>query len=157
MPTLLSIALLLTRSALSLMPTAVPETVVVDRVIGGCRVVLTMRVAPFIPIRHRLRYDGYFIERIDGRRPYGVDGGAPGEEITRLRVRWSGRVVELPGRLYSDCYNPDHGGRIMFHLAHRGSVLAVEMEAGDGAGAYGVVWYVRRDGTSYRRPPEISC
>lgn len=157
MPTLLSIALLLTRSALSLMPTAEPETVVVDRVIGGRRVVVMMSVAPFIPIRHRLRYDGSFLARIDGRCPYGVDGGAPDEEITRLRVRWNGRVVELPRRLYSDCYNPGHAGYLSFKTLHHGTVLAITMEGGDAAGSYDVVWYVPRIGAPHRREPIRLC
>src|SRR5947207_1551836 len=45
--------------------------------------------------------------RIDGKRPYGVDGGSiPEYQIDRFQVTFAGETVIVPRSLYSDCFTP---------------------------------------------------
>jgi len=99
--------------------------------------------------RHQTTLSGTaaLVTKIDGRDPLGVDGTIPRVEIRSVLLSFDGVQVQVPRRLYSDCYNPNFGKNYLAtKFGDDGESLLVFMAGGDAAGSYQVIWVLRKDG-----------
>jgi hypothetical protein len=80
---------------------------------------------------------------------YGTDGGFPGSEFYSFDVWVDGKKWSFPRRHWQDCYEP---GSIKGHLSVDGKHLEIRMDdASDGAGSYGMIWRLTKNGHVKRR------
>lgn len=92
-----------------------------------------------------------FVVKIDGRKPLGIDGSIPHSEIDSFRLLFDGKYVAVPPRLYSDCYNPNFKKDYsVIKMTDDLSSVFIFMQGSDGAGAYDVIWVLRKDGNHTR-------
>ena len=132
----------------------------------------TVRLAkrPFREEGHKVKRIGEAQFEIDGKTEWrkskvpdgslknwqGTDGGLPLTELSSFDVVVDGKRWPVPARLWRDCYNPNLGTDpkspdLWAWLSKDGTQLTVKMWGGDGAGSYGVVWHLVRDGKHSRR------
>lgn len=131
---------------------------ILDSTIHGEHVILFFSDKPFDRLGHDVlftrRYqkgdDGVSLSlKIDGKDAFGVDQDLQGisAEIDRFEIHWNGRRVAIPAKLYQDCFNP---GSVRFYPAPDGRSVLVEITGGDGGGAYGAGWILRKNGRHSR-------
>ncbi len=84
---------------------------------------------------------------IDRRPAHGVDGDIPRVEIDAIVIAFDGIELVVPASLYSDCYSPNFGkDHFAMKMSEGGDSLLVFMEGSDAAGAYQIMWVLRKDG-----------
>jgi len=112
------------------------------------RVIIQTRA--FDPSKHLKTYDQKSGNLIDGRVAYGAEG-TPQAEIAFIRFYFDAKAMTVPKGLFADCYDPnfDHG-LLKLTFSHDRQRVLVTMWGADGAGAYGVVWVLRRNGRHSR-------
>lgn len=96
--------------------------------------------------------------RIDGRFPMGPGiCDMPDREIQSMRLIFDGRKIDIPNKLYSDCYNTiflfggnDTSRFFALRIGDDLSSVFVFMGGGDGSGSYQVLWNFRTDGKHTR-------
>jgi hypothetical protein len=104
---------------------------------------LHLTIIDFDSTRHRIRREREygFVEKIDGRRPYGVDGDMPDTEFGRFEITIDGKRLKIPRTAYSDLFQPRFYADFIEAFESRdGRRLYLQMSASDGAGAYTVTW-----------------
>jgi len=97
---------------------------------------------------------------IDGRVPLGTDCNIPQIEIASMRFFFDGNEIQIPKKLYSDCYTPpyfkDYKRRgwidkyLQIKFSDDFTHVFVFLSAGDGAGVYDVIWVLSKDGRHTR-------
>ena len=119
------------------------------------RVVITN--APFDPSKHTIGYDPTIGENlVDGRVAYGAEG-VPKTQIKSIALYFDGQRINVPHRLYADCYDPNLGPEyVKLRFGRDLQTVFVTMGGSDGAGAYIVVWALRRNGR-HTRTVEHCC
>lgn len=111
---------------------------------------VVIRNAPFDPSKHQLGYDKKIGNLIDGGVAYGAEA-VPRTQIKSITLYFDGQRVNVPRWLYADCYNPDlDPGYVELRFGRDGQTIFVSMDGADGAGAYIVVWALRRNGRHTR-------
>jgi hypothetical protein len=111
---------------------------------------IVIRNALFDPAKHRISYDARIGNLVDGRVAYGAEA-VPRTQIKSIALYFDGRQVNVPRRLYVDCYNPNlERGYVKLRFSRDSRTIFVTMNAADGAGAYIVVWALRRNGRHTR-------
>ena len=126
------------------------QVTIENREANGRRFRFSASRMPFDPKRHdisRLR-EGCLI---DGEQMYGTDCDPPRFEFKDMQLEIGGEPVPIPRKVYAQFFDPHLGeeGRangIGAFLSMDGNAAFVLMNGGDGAGAYHVVWCLRRDG-----------
>ena len=112
------------------------------------RVVITN--APFDPSKHKVGYDPKIGNLVDGRVAYGAES-VPRTQINSLAFYFDGRRLNIPRRLFADCYNPNlEPEYVKLVFGRDPQTVFVTMLGADGAGAYIVVWHLRRTGRHTR-------
>lgn len=115
---------------------------------------LVFRTGAFARSRHKITYgkrSDLAVLEVDGRAALGVDGDAPRVEIRSMDFYFDGKRVAVPRRLYSDLYEPNFGkGHFAAKLGDDGNSLLEFMAGSDAAGAYKVIWVLRKDGRHSR-------
>jgi hypothetical protein len=112
------------------------------------RVVITN--ALFDPSKHTVGYDPNIGNLVDGRIAYGAEA-VPTTQIKSIALYFDGQRINVPHRLYADCYNPNlDPGYVELRFGHNLQTVLVSMDGSDGAGAYIVVWAFRRNGRHTR-------
>jgi hypothetical protein len=90
-----------------------------------------------------------------GKNWYGTDAGLPRMEFYQFDLVVDGKRWKIPSHLYCDCYHPNIHIKpqpfVWAWLSKDGRRLTVKMRGSDGAGAYKVIWYLRRDGRHSRK------
>lgn len=86
--------------------------------------------------------EGNWVNKIDGRRPWGVDGDLPKIEIYALHITINGRLVQIPLRSYSDLFQPNIS-HIKIHYDSERIIYIYMPGNSDGAGSYDVVWVIK--------------
>ena len=101
----------------------------------------------FDPSNHLKTYDQKSGRNlIDGRVAYGAEG-TPQAEIASIRFYFDGKAMTVPKGLFADCYDPNFdSGLLKLTFSRDRQRVLVTMWGADGAGAYGVVWVLRRNG-----------
>lgn len=101
--------------------------------------------APFDPSKHKVGYDKNLGNLVDGRVAYGAES-VPRTQIKSILVYFNGKRVNVSHRLYADCYNPNlEPDYVKLRFGRDLKTVFVTMDGADGAGAYTVVWALRRN------------
>lgn len=112
------------------------------------RVVITN--APFDPSKHKVGYDPKIGSLVDGRLAYGAEA-VPRTQIKSFVLYFDGQRINIPNRLYADCYNPNlEPEYVKLRFGRDLQTVSVTMMGADGAGAYIVVWHLRHNGRHTR-------
>ena len=113
------------------------------------RIVITN--APFDPSKHKVGYDRRTGENLmDDRVAYGAEA-VPRTQIKSIEFYFDERRVRVPRWLYADCYNPNLEPQyVKLRFGHDLQTVFVTIDGADGAGAYIVVWALRRNGRHTR-------
>jgi len=112
---------------------------------------IVIRNEPFNSSRHKVGYD----ERtgrnlVDGRVAYGAES-VPQTQVDSIEFYFDGTKIKVPRWLYADCYNPNlENEYVNVRFSRDLQSVLVTMWGADGAGAYGVVWVLRKDGKHSR-------
>src|SRR5205823_13269782 len=112
---------------------------------------IIIRASPFDTSKHKKSYDEKTGNNlIDGRVAYGAEG-TPEAEIASIRFYFDGTEIKCPKWLYADCYDPNfNDGLFKLRFSRDGRGILVTMGGSDGAGGYGVVWILKKDGEHSR-------
>ena len=110
-----------------------------------------VRNEPFDSSRHKVGYDERTGKNlVDGRVAYGAEA-VPRTQIKSVEFYFDGRKIKVPSWLYADCYNPNLGSEyVKLRFSRDLRSVFVTMWGADGAGAYGVVWVLRKNGKHSR-------
>ena len=112
------------------------------------RVVVTN--ASFDSSKHNVDYVNNIGNIIDGHVAYGAEA-VPRTQIKSIVLYFDGRRVKVPRFLYANCYNPNlEPENLKLRFEPDLQTVFVTMEGADGAGAYIVVWALRRHGRHSR-------
>lgn len=112
----------------------------------------------FVPSAHKIVRTKDCLT-VDGKKPIGTDCTVPSAEIASMRLFIDGKEIVIPKRLYSDCYQPPLFGlhqegskdnRVAIKFSDDLQAVFIFMAASDGAGVYGAIWTLRRDGRHSR-------
>jgi hypothetical protein len=114
---------------------------------------LVVRTKPFDPKAHKLQgARGSMVDKIDGvENPIGTDYSIPTREFESVSLTIDGKKVDVPLKLFSDCFNPSITSNYM-HMAFGDDTASVFlfMNGSDGAGSYQAIWCLRKDGRHSR-------
>jgi len=117
---------------------------------SGHKVALIIRNAPFESSKHSHGYNENIGPLVDGRKAYGAES-IPRTQIKSIVLYFDGRPIKVSRWLYSDCYNPNlESEYVKLRLARNRQTVFVTMDGADGAGAYTVVWVLKRNGRHSR-------
>lgn len=106
--------------------------------------------APFDPSKHTLGYDPSIGNLVDGHAAYGAES-VPRTQIKSIVLYFDGKRVNVPRRLYADCYNPNlEPEHLNLRFGRDLQTVFVTMGGADGASAYIVVWALRGNGRHTR-------
>ena len=121
---------------------------------GGHTARLVFHTGAFDRSKHRITYGKRLdltVLEVDGRMALGVDGNMPRTEIRSVEFFFDGQRVAVPRKLYADCFEPSVGKEsFAIKAGDDGGSLLVFMAGGDAAGAYQVIWVLRKDGRHSR-------
>jgi hypothetical protein len=104
---------------------------------GGFEVRVTS--VPFEVSGRAVTRDEHGFHLVDGRRPWGQDGGLPKESLV-LTAKSNGRKVEIPAVAMRDLFEPNLDSLAVLTPSDPGERALVLMSNSDGAGAYVVIW-----------------
>jgi|ERR1043165_8981429 hypothetical protein len=118
---------------------------------GKQTVIIVIHNEPFDPSKHKIGYGKRTGQNlIDGRVAYGAEA-VPRTQIKSIEFYFNGRKIKVPRWLYADCYSPNlESEYVSVRLSRDLQSALVTMWGADGAGAYGVVWVLRKNGTHSR-------
>lgn len=108
---------------------------------GGFEV--RVRGVPFEDSGRAVTRDEHGFHLVDGRRPWGQDGGLPKESLV-LTVKSNGRNVEIPEEATRDLFEPNLDSVAVLTPSDSGERALVLMSNSDGAGAYVVIWALEK-------------
>jgi hypothetical protein len=116
----------------------------------GHSVRLVIINALFDPLAHKVGYDQNIGNLVDGCVAYGAEV-VPRTRIKSMALYFDGRRFNIPSRLFADCYNPNlEPEYVKLRFGRDLQTVFVTMLGADGAGAYIVVWHLRRNGRHTR-------
>jgi len=103
-----------------------------------------IRTARFDSLKHKIKRQGIgnWVTTVDGKKPWGQDGGMPTLEIIRILFKVNGKAIEFPEELYRDFYEPNLS-RINLHFASKDLWFLCMPDNSDGAGYYDAAWIIR--------------
>jgi hypothetical protein len=117
---------------------------------GNHTVRIVIRNELFDSSRHNVGYDENIGNLVDGRRAYGAEA-VPRTQIKSIEFYFDGRKIKVQSWLYADCYNPNlERAYVNIRFSRDLRSVLVTMWGADGAGAYGVVWILRKNGKHSR-------
>jgi len=99
----------------------------------------TVKGPVFDASAHRITTDADGMVRVDGRIPWGEDGGEPDHDLF-LAVSINGKAVELPAEATENLYNPNLSTLVLLTPGDPADRAFLMMANSDGAGGYYVVW-----------------
>jgi hypothetical protein len=97
---------------------------------------------PFNSKEHQIKRNKGFVEKIDGMKPWGIDGGLPKMEISTLALSIKGHSVLIPKSAYKDLYEIGLN-EMNIHFDSRGNIYIYFPINSDGAGGYFGTWVVK--------------
>ncbi len=111
--------------------------------------VVDINATAFEKAKHKLKVGESGVEKVDGHRILGTDGGLPTSEIASVEVSWNGTRQKVPRRFFADCFNTSAiPSRVLFSDDLR--AVMITLSGGDGAGHYEVTFIVAAEGTVTR-------
>ena len=94
---------------------------------------------PFLVKDHRITKDKQGQEWVDGKSPWGMDGGIPQVTLT-WTVSLNGQRLKVPATAVDNLYQPNPDSLVLFTPGKASDQAVVLMLNGDGAGGYCVAW-----------------
>lgn len=82
-----------------------------------------------------------YIDKIDGKKPVGVDGELPSVEIGSFKININHIDIELPASCFTDIYQP-RIKNLNIYSDKKGNLYLYMPGNSDGAGGYDVVWVI---------------
>jgi hypothetical protein len=112
---------------------------------------IVIRNGRFDSSKHKVGYDQRTGKNLmDGRVAYGAEA-IPRTQIKSIEFYFDGRRIKVPRWLYADCYNPNlESEYVNVGFSRDLQKVLVTMWGADGAGAYGVVWVLSKNGEHSR-------
>lgn len=99
----------------------------------------TVKGPAFVAAEHEITKDPNGMVRVDGKIPWGEDGGEPDFDLV-LAVSIDGKSVELPAEATENLYNPNLSTLVLLTPGDPSEQALLMMANSDGAGGYFVVW-----------------
>ena len=99
----------------------------------------TVKGPVFDAAEHQITTDPEGTVWIDGKIPWGEDGGEPDYDLV-LTVSIDGKAVELPAKATENLYNPNLSTLVLLTPGDPADHALLMMANSDGAGGYYVVW-----------------
>jgi hypothetical protein len=115
-------------------------------------ITFTIKIRPFISKRHKIKTskDGCvncnenFLDRIDGKKPWGVDGNLPKKEIYSILLFIDRKPIIIPLESYNDLFEA-HPENFNVYYDNQRNIYLYMPNNSDGAGGYDVVWVIKDD------------
>ncbi len=104
---------------------------------AGAEVAVT--AAAFVEKEHKITKDKDDQSLVDGRHPWGTDGGLPTKSLA-LAVKLDGKAVTLPVEATRNLFEPDMDSLVILTPGKPAAQMVVAMWNSDGAGGYLVAW-----------------
>jgi hypothetical protein len=105
---------------------------------------VVFRVRPFSS--NKPVYDPNVGNMVNGRKAYGAET-IPEAELASVIVTFDDRRIQIPPRLFSDCFDPNlHDNPLVIRFGRNFNTVRITMAGSDGAGGYEVTWVVRKNG-----------
>jgi hypothetical protein len=82
-----------------------------------------------------------YVDKIDGKKPWGVDGDLPTKEIYNISLKINGKAITIPFESYNDIYQP-RLENLNIYFDKKGNFYFYMPGNSDGAGGYDVVWVI---------------
>lgn len=93
----------------------------------------------FVATQHEVTRDAQGMVLVNGKSPWGQDGGEP-SRLLKLEVAIDGKPVVLPAAATDNLYEPNLETLVLLTPGDPAERAFVMMANGDGAGGYYVVW-----------------
>ncbi len=104
---------------------------------AGAEAVVT--AAAFVEKDHKITKAKDGPTLVDGRHPWGVDGGLPARSLA-LTLKLDGKAVAIPAEATRDLFEPDMDSLVILTPGKPAAQMVVAMWNSDGAGGYLVAW-----------------
>ncbi|WP_143017048.1 hypothetical protein [Catalinimonas alkaloidigena] len=101
---------------------------------------------PFDSTNRIIDRDGVTVTAIDGRHVWGQDGGMPKTQISGISATVEGQPIQINKAFYSDLYECSNS----FTIFRSGETFFVHQWNSDGAGYYGIIWVLTKEGLQQR-------
>lgn len=89
---------------------------------------------------------------VEGRPALGTGGGYPRYEFAEFRVWANGKLIKIPRRHYSDCFEPNLRKTHCFLFPHQGGKFArLKLICSDAGGRYTMIWTIHISGRVTRK------
>ena len=86
--------------------------------------------------------DAYsLVEKIDGKKVWGTDGGLPNREVKSITITLDGKKFNVDKSLYSNLYQMHNHVEL---ITKKDDTYYIQQFASDGAGSYLIVWSVSK-------------
>jgi hypothetical protein len=80
--------------------------------------------------------------KIDGKRPWGRDGGLPSYTYDEISIAFGSQTIKLPKEAISDLYEPNLHQFTSIYYDKSKDTLYITASNSDGAGGYEVAWVI---------------
>ena len=128
---------------------------------AGQTIELKIVEVPFKKQGRRIETVDNYVRKIDGREVIGSDGLIPYAELSSFTLKWNGKDIPVPEKLWKDCYNlgvgaynepehPEPGHDPKVKVTEDGEYLIIRFSGSDGAGYYDVIWILAKNGQHAR-------
>lgn len=108
-------------------------------VVGAEGFEVRVKGVPFKAADHRIAKDKDGLALVDGKSPWGVDGGLPAVTLTWM-VSFNGQPLPVPAKSVENLYQPNPETLVLLTPTRASDQAVVLMVNSDGAGAYCVAW-----------------
>lgn len=106
-------------------------------------IVITLIEKDFIPSQNKISRKDGFVNKINGKQFWGMDGGMPTREYKSITVSMCKRSIDIPPMAFNNLYEPN-----LFSTEANydkdNDILYLHSMNSDGAGGYIVVWVIEK-------------
>jgi len=105
---------------------------------------VTLSQQPFTKNGHTFAYyknDPEIIDKIDGKRFWGTDGGLPKRAYSEISVTFGSETVKFPKEAIADIFEPNYEFTKVYYDKGNDTLYITALN-GDGAGGYAVAWVI---------------
>jgi hypothetical protein len=107
---------------------------------------ILIKTGKFIPKQNKISKDEYgYISKINNEEPFGIDGILPAnlEEIKSILITCKNKEYQFPTSALTGMFSPASSNMLV--ALSDDNTMFILMSNGDGAGAYNVVWTIKKN------------